>query len=95
MKDTASIPAHEQVAEFRVGAILATQAIAVYVDSEGPSGARSEASRFDDLPARLKIRILAACEDEFRRRKDDIVRSGVERGDWTVANLGESLARTD
>lgn len=95
MKDTSSIPAHEQVAEFRVGAILATQAVAVYVDSAGPSGARAETSRFDDLPERLKIRILAACEDEFRRRKDDLVRRGAERGDWTVADLGESLARTD
>ena len=37
MKHEAPIPAHEQIAEFRVGAILATQAIAVYIDSEASS----------------------------------------------------------
>jgi hypothetical protein len=62
-KHRPSIPAHEQVAEFRVGAILATQAMAVYIDAEGTSGARREASNFSDLPERLKIRVLAACEE--------------------------------
>jgi hypothetical protein len=80
MKNTASIPAHEQVTELRVGAILATQAIAVYIDSEGTTGAHQQASSFDELPARLKIRVLAACEDELRRRKEDLIRRGVERG---------------
>lgn len=93
MKNTASIPAHVQVAEFRVGAILATQAIAVYIDSEGTTGAHQQASSFDEMPARLKIsRVLAACEDEFRRRKEDLIRRGVERGDWTLAGLGERRA---
>jgi hypothetical protein len=92
MKHTASIPAHEQVAEFRVGAILATEAIAVYVDSDGATGPNRQAGSFDDLPERLKIRILGACEDEFRRCKEDLIRRGVERGDWTLADLGERRA---
>jgi hypothetical protein len=95
MIESASMPAHEQVAEFRVGAILATQAVAVYVDSEGCSAAPGEAGRFDDLPERLKIRILSACEDEFRRRKEAVIRNGMKKRDWTVADLGESLAWTD
>jgi hypothetical protein len=95
MKDTASIPAHEQVAEFRVGAILATQAIAVYIDSDGFSRVHGEAGGFDNLPPRLKIRILAACEAEFRRRKEALIRNGIEKQDWRVADLGESLAPTD
>jgi hypothetical protein len=95
MKESVSIPANEQVAEFRVGAILATQAVAVYVDSEGCSAARGEAGRFDDLPERLKLRILAACEDEFRRRKETLIRDGMKKRDWTVDDLGESLAWTD
>lgn len=90
MKGTAPIPTHEQVAEFRVGAILATQAVAVYVDSEGFSAARGEAGRFDDLPERLKIRILAACEDEFRRRKEALIRIGMKKrdGDWQATTAG-------
>ena len=81
MKHTASIPAHEQIAEFRVGAILATQAIAVYIDSEGSSGVPTKESHFKDLPERLKIRVLAACEDEFRRCKETLLREGTERRD--------------
>jgi hypothetical protein len=92
MKHTAPIPAHEQVAEFRVGAILATQAIAVYIDSEGTTGAHQQGSSFDDLPGRLKIRVFAACENEFRRCKEDLTRLGVERGEWTLADLGERQA---
>jgi hypothetical protein len=37
MNHAASIPTHEQIAEFRAGAVLATQAIAVYIDSDGKS----------------------------------------------------------
>ena len=92
MKSTASIPAHEPVAELRVGAILATQAIAAYMDSEGTNGADRQASSFDDLPERLKIRVLAACEDAFRHCKEDLIRLGVERGEWTLADLGERQA---
>jgi hypothetical protein len=80
MKNTASIPVHEQIAELRVGAILGTQAIAVYIDSEGATTAHRQASSFDDLPWRLKVRVLAACEDELRRCKEDLIRRGVERG---------------
>jgi hypothetical protein len=95
MKNTASIPAHEQVTELRVGAILATQAIAVYIDSEGTTGAHQQASSFDELPARLKIRVLAACEDELRRCKEDLIRRGVERGDWTRADLVKRRAEKE
>ena len=64
--------------------------IAVYVDSEGLSAARGEAGRFDDLPERLKIRILAACEDEFRRRKEALIRNGMKKrdGDWPATTAG-------
>lgn len=89
----APIPAHEQIAEFRIGAILATQAIVVYVDSEAFSGARREASSFDDLPERLKIKVLAVCEDEFRRRKEGLIRRGTERGDWRENQITMSKAK--
>lgn len=93
MKHTATIPVHEQVAEFRVGAILATQAIAVYIESQGTTGGHRQTSSFDDLPELLKLRVFAACEEEFRRRKEECFHLGVERGDGgTLAGPGESRA---
>jgi hypothetical protein len=73
MNRAADIPTHEQIAEFRVGAVLATQAIAVYIDSDFKAGAPREAGSFEDLTDRLKLRVLAACEDAFRRRKEDLM----------------------
>jgi hypothetical protein len=91
MTDTASIPAPDQIAELRVGATLATQAVAVHVDNAGTSGPCSEARGFHELPERLKIRILAACEAELRRRKEALIRKSMERGDWRVV-FGDSLS---
>ena len=93
MNRAASIPTHEQIAEFRVGAILATQAIAVYIDSDGMSGDHREAGNFEDLPDRLKIRVLAACEDAFRRRKEDLMRADLERKGATEEDASDSLIR--
>ena len=93
MKRAASIPTHEQIAELRVGAVLATQAIAVYIDSDGTSGHRREARHFEDLPDRLKIRVLAACEDAFRCRKEDFMRADLEKKDATEEDSSDSLVR--
>jgi hypothetical protein len=93
MNHAASVPTHEQIAEFRVGAVLATQAIAVYIDGDGTSGHRREARHFEDLPDRLKIRVLAAFEDEFRRRKENLMRADLERKDVTVDDASDSLLR--
>lgn len=90
MKHAESTPTHEQVAEFRVGAILATEAIAVYIESDGVTGPNRQGGSFDDLPERLKIRVLAACEDEFRRRKQDFISLGMERRDWSLAGPDET-----
>ena len=93
MNHAAIIPTHEQIAEFRVGAVLATQAIAVYIDSDGKSGRCREARNFEDLPDRLKIRVLAACEDEFRRRKEQMMRADLERKDATEEDSDDGLIR--
>lgn len=93
MNHAASIPTHEQIAEFRVGAVLATQAIAVYIDSYGQPGRHREAGNFEDLPPRLKIRVLAACEDAFRRRKEDLMRADLEKKDATEEDSSDSLIR--
>jgi len=93
MNHAANVPTHEQIAEFRVGAVLATQAIAVYIDSDGTSGRRREERHFEDLPDRLKIRVLAAFEDEFRRRKENLMRADLEKTDVTVDDASDTLVR--
>ncbi len=85
--DHAQLPGHEQAAAFWVGAMIATQAIAVYIDadrSRGPFGASPD---FDALPARLKVRILEACEAEFKRQRIKLLRESLKIGDPTVADL--------
>ena len=85
----AQLPGHEQAAVFRVGAMIATQAIAVYVDveqSRGPFGAPPD---FDALPARLKVRILEACEAEFKRQRTKLLQESLAIGDPTVADLAD------
>ncbi len=84
------VPVHDQIAGFRVGAILATQAIAVYIDLDGPSGQYGAGQSFNDLPPRLKVRVLAACEEEFRRRKEDLIRDGERSRDWTLGDLADA-----
>ena len=87
VRDPAQLPGHEQAAVFRVGAMIATQAIAVYVEvdrSPGPFGAPPD---FDALPARLKVRILEACEAEFRRQRMKLLQESLAIGDPTVADL--------
>ena len=82
MKQSMSrLPGHEQAAAFRVGAIIATQAIAVYVEPERSAGTYDVPCDFDQLPARLRISILAACEDEFRRRKEVAIRDSRQSRD--------------
>jgi hypothetical protein len=77
----AQLPGHEQVAEFWVGALLATQAVAAYVEPDRKGGPFDALHPFDRLPARLKIRVLEACEQEFRRRKEALIREFREEGD--------------
>jgi len=84
--DPDRLPGHEQVAAFWVGATLATQAIAVYIDagrSQGPYGTSPD---FDALPARLKIRTLEACEQEFERWREKLLQECLEAGDPTVTD---------
>lgn len=78
MHETLSLPGHEQAASFRVGAVIATQAIAVYVEPERRGGSHDVPCEFDRLPVRLRIGILAACEEEFRRRKEMLLRDPPE-----------------
>ena len=87
MKDLTQLPGHEQAAAFWIGALIATQAIAVYVEPDRSGGPFGVAEDFDHLPARLKINILAACEEEFRQRREAALREGLAAGDPTVAGL--------
>jgi hypothetical protein len=84
-KDSPRLPGHEQAAAFRVGAIVATQAITVYIEPERPAGPYDVPCEFDRLPARLKIAILAACEEEFKHLKQRLIREGA-----TPAALSET-----
>lgn len=96
MKDiTPILPGHEQAAAFRVGALIATQAIAVYIEPERSAGPYDVPCDFDRLPARLKIGILAACEEEFRRRKQVLVRESLEAGDPAAGDYGDRPNRAD
>ena len=77
--DPSPFLSHEQIATFRVGAILGTQAVAAYVESDRPGDPFAPASSFERLPTRLKIRVLEACEEAFRHQREALVRDERER----------------
>jgi hypothetical protein len=52
-----------------------------------------EAGNFGALPDRLKILVLAACEDSFRRRKEDLMLADLERKDATEEGSRDDLIR--
>ena len=79
MKHEALVPFQTQAVEFRGYARLSAHATAVTIDREGTPGVGREVSSFDNLPEPLKIRVLAACQDAFRRRKEELIREGRER----------------
>lgn len=95
MKDHTQLPGHEQVAAFRVNALIATQAIAVYVEPDRSGGPFDVSYDFERLPARLKISILAACEEEFRRRREVLLRESLAARDPTVIDLGARATPAD
>lgn len=92
MKDRTELPGHEQAAAFWVGALIATQAIAVYVEPDRSGGPFDGSHEFDQLPARLKISILKACEEEFPRRREAVLRDSIKMGDPTVTDLADELS---
>lgn len=69
--------------------MLATQAIAVYVEPDRSGRPYGPLTDFDELPVRLRIRILEACEDEFRRRRRQLIKDSLAVGDPTVADITE------
>ncbi len=77
--DSLPLSSHEQIATFRVGAILGTQAVAAYVESDRTSDPFAPASSFERLPTLLKIRVLEACEEAFRHQREVLVRDERER----------------
>jgi hypothetical protein len=78
--DPSPFPSHEQIATFRVGAILGTQAVAAYVESDWTGDPLfAPASSFERLPTRLKIRVLEACEEAFRHQREALLRDERER----------------
>ena len=76
MTDPARFPGHGPVAAFRVEAILATQAVVVWVEPDHAAGPNDPAAAFERLPPRLQARVLEACEAEFRQRREALVRAG-------------------
>ena len=91
----AQLPGHEQAATFWVGALIATQSIVVYVDADRSGGPLGPSPGFDALPARLKVRVLEACEEEFRRLRLNLLQEGLDSGDPTVADLVTTATDTD
>jgi hypothetical protein len=77
--DPLPLSSHEQIATFRVGAILGTQAVAAYVESDRPGDPFASAPSFERLPTPLKIRVLEACEEAFRRQREAVARDERER----------------
>ena len=86
MTENKRYPGHEQAASFWVGAVLATEAIAVYIDTDR-QGSPYDACDFDSLPTPLRVRILEACEKEFRSRKDKLLKDSLAAGDASVEHL--------
>jgi hypothetical protein len=77
--DPSPLPSHEQIATFRVSALLGTQAVAAYVEPDRPGDPFASTPSFERLPAPLKIRVLEACEEAFRRRREAVARDERER----------------
>lgn len=70
----AQLPGHEQAAAFWVGALIATEGIAVYIDADRSGGPFDTTYEFERLPKALQISILKACEEAFRRRREALLR---------------------
>jgi hypothetical protein len=81
MTDPSQLPGHEQVAAFWVGALLATQAVAAYVEPDRKGGPFAPSPPFEHLPTPLKIRVLEACEEAFRHRREALIREYRPAGD--------------
>lgn len=77
--DPSPLPSHEQIATFRVSALLGTQAVAAYVEPDRPGDPFAPAPSFERLPTPLKIRVLEACEEAFRRQREAVARDERER----------------
>ena len=86
MRESRRYPGHEQVALFRVGALIATEAVAVYIDIDR-QGVPYDAGDFDSLPTILKLRVLEACEKEFKARRDKLLKDNLQSEDPTVEHL--------
>lgn len=84
MTDLLQLPGHEQVAAFWVGALLATQAVAAYVEPDRKGGPFDAGQSFERLPTPLKIRVLEACEEAFRCQREALVREYQAEGDRTA-----------
>lgn len=80
MKAREQLPGHEQAAAFWVGALIATEAIAVYIEPDKSDGPFPSPYEFERLPTPLKISILAACEGAFRRRRERLLQD-LQTGD--------------
>lgn len=89
------LPGHEQAAAFRVGALIATQAIAVYIEPDRSPGPYDVPCDFDRLPARLRISILAACEEEFGRRKQMLIRDNPESWERSLVDSADHPHRVE
>ncbi len=92
--DPQQLPGHEQAAAFWVGAMIATQAIPVYIAADRSPGPLGAPPDFDALPARLKVRILEACEAEFKRQRIKLLKESLKSGDRTVADLAAMVDDT-
>ena len=86
MTKSRGYPGHEQAASFWVDAFIATEAVAVYIDTDQQDGPYN-ACDFDSLPTLLKLRVLEACEKEFKERRDKLLKDSLEAEDPTVEHL--------
>lgn len=87
MTENLQLPGHEQAASIWVGAFIATEAIAVYIETDRKGGPFDVPYEFDSLPTRLRLRILEACEKEFRARRVQLLNESLEAGDASVEHL--------
>ncbi len=86
MTESKRLPGHEQAASFWVGAFVGTEAVAVYIGTDREGGPYDTCD-FNNLPTPLKLRILEACEKEFKTRRDKLLNESLEAGDPSVEHL--------
>lgn len=87
-----NFPSHGNAITLSVSATIATEAIAVCLDTRPASANTLAEDDFAALPPRMKARVLAACEEEFRRARRALAKTELAAGHLDFADAALDAA---